>query len=205
MERQIEVLRVVRVPPMGKLVVIVGEARFTRLEEIANPRLKRQILAAVGELVTFAGGYDTIADAGYAPVREPVAATPREEPPLSPEQIRFLTELQRQGPPSVSTKELPPLPVTAQLQTQPESAPLPFAPPVAAAPPGSIAAQINEILVRFLAEEKELRQRDVHLEHTDQGGLRIMVDGRSYERPGQIEDQSVQLILRKALKEWDQR
>lgn len=215
MQRKIEVMRVVRVPPLGKLVVVIGEETFENLDEISNPVQRRQVLAAVGELVSFVNGYDAMADAGYAPSRTPIGQG-RQEEPLTPEQEQFLAELQKSPGASV---ELP-------IEPSPEAAAAPAAPPPAPAPteaatsspattpptpeeephapPGSIAAQINGILTQHLARAEDLQGRDVHLEQTEAGGLRIMVDGRAYTRPGEIEDRRVQFVLRQALKEWDQ-
>jgi pyruvate/2-oxoglutarate dehydrogenase complex dihydrolipoamide acyltransferase (E2) component len=213
MQRKTEVMRVVRVPPLGKLVVVIGEETFENLNEISNPVQRRQVLAAVGELVSFVNGYDAMADAGYAPSRTPIGQG-REEEPLTPEQERFLAELQKRPGASV---ELPiePSPAAATEPTAPPPAPPETAPAPPAttpaspeeephAPPGSIAAQINGILAQHLARAEDLQGRDVHLEQTEAGGLRIMVDGRAYTRPGEIEDRRVQFVLRQALKEWDQ-
>ena len=51
MRRELEVMRVLRVPPLGKLVVEVDNVRYENLAEITDEKAKRVLLAAIGELI----------------------------------------------------------------------------------------------------------------------------------------------------------
>ena len=67
MENILEVMRIKRIPPMGKLVIEVGNQRFDRISQIQDEVIKQLVVAAIGELIVFADGYQTLADAGVAP------------------------------------------------------------------------------------------------------------------------------------------
>ena len=64
MKNEIEMMRVLRVPPMGKLVVDANEERYATLADVTNPKVRQRLLAAIGELVDFCGGYKVLEDAG---------------------------------------------------------------------------------------------------------------------------------------------
>jgi hypothetical protein len=67
MDKPIEVMRIVRRPPLGKLVVEQNGRQFERLAEVNHPQAAQMMLAAIGELVAFAGGYEALVAAGFAP------------------------------------------------------------------------------------------------------------------------------------------
>lgn len=99
MHDEIEVMRVIRVPPMGKLVIEASGQRLEKLHEIQSDQVKQRVLAAIGELITFAGGYRALENAGLAPPLEPPrgrAAWEAEEEPLTPAQEAFLASLEGQ-------------------------------------------------------------------------------------------------------------
>ncbi|MGH2536433.1 MAG: hypothetical protein ACRDHL_03475, partial [Candidatus Promineifilaceae bacterium] len=76
MEPEVEIMRVVRVPPMGQLRVAIGDTRHEQLESIADPGERQRALAAIAELVVFAGGYDKLVQAGLAPPAVAPAGAP---------------------------------------------------------------------------------------------------------------------------------
>lgn len=115
MRDEIEVMQVVRVPPMGKLVIEAGGKRFENLNGIQSEKVKQRVLAAIGELVSFAGGYRALEYAGLAPPLEPPqgrAAREAAEEPLTPAQEAFLASLEGQ---LKGTAESAPEPTAAQL------------------------------------------------------------------------------------------
>lgn len=191
MDNEIEVMRIVRIPPRGQLVVQVGENRFNQISEISNEALGRRVLAAVGELVVFANGYDALVTAGVAPPLStggggqgaPYAET------LEERQAAFLAALEEQR-----DAELAAVPV--------EAAPKPVV-EEAEAEVLSIVDQINPLLQKQVNLNPELRGRDIHLEEQADGGLSICVEGQLYARPEQIEDIRIRKAIAAALKEWD--
>ncbi|MBP7997975.1 MAG: hypothetical protein KA314_20505 [Chloroflexi bacterium] len=193
MRKEMEVMRIFRVPPLGKIVVEVGSNRYLNLDEIPEPEAKRRVVAAIGDLLVFAGGYQRLVDADVAP---PL--------PLN------LAGANR-GP-------LPPLPTTRDLAVTPpriaaanEKSTAPVSRPVATGPLNeaasatmmNIAAQIDEILQRHIATIPALSSRVIHLKQSASGGLVIEVDGQSFKRPNEIDDKEVRDVIKRALKEWE--
>lgn len=203
MDNEIEVMRVLRVPPMGKLVVEVNGQRYERLADVTNPPLRQRLMAAIGELIVFSDGYKTLVDAGLAP---PIMAEPTtrisDQEPASPEieaqRAAFLSSLERERDAMAAQANLTPDPgyvVSAAARDE----------PLAAARPSGIAGQIDAILQKYVKAEPKLEGRSIHLEQAPTGGLRIKVDNQVYQRPAEIKEKEVQLVIKMALKEWEAR
>ena len=191
MDNEIEVMRVIRIPPRGQLVVQVGEKRYERITEIQNEAFGRLLLAAVGELVVFANGYDTLVAAGVAPPLSTKSSN-KSEPyaeSLDERQAAFLESLEQQR-----DMEL--------MSASPEAA-AKMPSPVEELEPVSIVDQINPLILKQVSADPELQGRSVFLENEPSGGVRIKVDGKLYERPEDIEDARVRKAIAAALKEWD--
>lgn len=215
MKNEIEMMRVWRVPPLGKLEIEANGQRYGNIQEISDARLKQRVMAAIGELITFAGGYEALADIGLAPALVPPAAAKQavaepDSDELARQQAAFLANLEAQGselktrPPrggfSLFNK---PEPVTnaEPLVAFTESGDVK---PVGEQPrPQSIAEQIDVILQKHLAASPDLAQRRVHLEQNPAGGLGIRVDGVYFEKPADIPDKKVQLAIKMAVQEWN--
>lgn len=76
-------------------------------------------------------------------------------------------------------------------------------PPEVVKAPLSIVEQIDAIVQKHLANEPKMEGRSIHLEQSPAGGLHIKVDGEYYQRPAEIQDRDVQLLIKMALKEWE--
>jgi hypothetical protein len=194
MDNEIEVMRVIRIPPRGQLVVQVGEKRFERIAEIHDEALGRFLLAAVGELVVFANGYSTLVAAGVAPPLSKGAAPTKEEPyagSVEERQAAFIASLEAQR-----DLEL--------VSASPEATKKTTAPLEEISEPLSIVDQINPLVQKQIDANPELQGRVVHLESEPAGGLLIRVDGQLYERPENIEDIQIRKAIAAALREWDE-
>ncbi len=199
MRNEIEMMRVLRVPPLGKLVIAVGENRIETLAEVSDPKAKQRLLAAIGELIVVAGGYQELVNAGVAPpLHVPQPAAPREETETADtaieEQRRFLAQLEAQRDAYRAGSRSAPVPSPSSVASTPTSA---------AVQQAGIIAQIDAILQRYVMADPELASRTIYLAHNPVGGLRIHVDGRYYERPREIPDLKIQQIIKQALKEWE--
>jgi hypothetical protein len=200
MRDEIEVMRVLRTPPMGKLLVTVGGARLSSLSEVQDPAVRQRLLAAIGELIVFAGGYSQLLEAGVAPPLEAPAAARFSDSPLTAEQEAFLSSLERElkatvskgkgGAASAGSGAGFTLPLDA-LEEERSTI--------------NLVADIDRILQRHLTGEPSLAGRNIHLEQPPDGPLRIRVDNRVYAHPRDIEDATVRHILRQALAEWESR
>jgi hypothetical protein len=212
MQRELEVMRVFRLPPRGKLVIEVGERRYDSLAEVKDPALRQRLTAAIGELVTFAGGYDILVDAGVAPLLTPSATGPgapaaSSAASLTEQQAAFLESLERQRDELKQVAEAPKRrPALASL-IMGNNPPRPVTEtplePITEPPKLTIVEQIDRILQKHLATDSRLAHRSIHLEQAPGGGLRIVVDGKYYQRPAEIEEKEIQLFIKMALKEWE--
>jgi hypothetical protein len=218
MRNEIEMMRVLRVPPLGKLVVEVNEARVEHLSEVADPKIRQRLLTAVGELIDFCGGYAVLENAGVAP-QLTLAAPPRTEeekptavpPELAQQQEEFLATLENQVEeerhrPVKQAPGILPLPTPTLNQPEPivtfteDGDVKPAAPP---SRPPSIAEQIDAIVQKHVANTPSLAGRSIRLEQNVTGGLVILVDGQAYEKPTDIEDAEVQAVIKTAVREWN--
>jgi hypothetical protein len=210
MQNELEMMRILRLPPRGKLVVEIGNQRYEHLSQIGEAGVRQRVTAAIGELIDFAGGYNVLVDAGVAPAPGMTAPPGVEDNALDDgealrrRQEEFLETLERERDalrieastprrrlviPLVSPKPLP--------ESDPPS------PMEIASPRLTIVQQIDAVLQKYLAAEPSLATRSIHLEQAPAGGLHICVDGRYFQRPGDIEEREIQLALKMALKEWE--
>lgn len=200
MRNEIEVMKVWRMPPMGKLAVEVGGRRLESLAELQNEATEQRILAAIGELITFAGGYKRLVDAGVAPElippAPPAAATPPPAASAQETQAKFLASLMQK---SAEPPAAPPSPLSFGFRRPTKSIP----PAGALLSQVNIVDQIDTILQRLVAADPELAARDIRMEPGPGGKLQIRVDGKNYQRPAEIEDKAVQKVLKQALVEWE--
>lgn len=183
LSKRTELIRIHREPPLGKIVVEVNGRFFRDLAAVDDPAVRGLLLAAAGDLVVFAGGYQALVDAGIAP---PLAG-------------------QRAVPPPPVTAPAPP---ASTQPTPPQAPPLPTAAPAEARPapdPDSLVGQIDAILQQLLLARPEFAGRTIQLRQGIKGGLQIEVDGRYYQQPTQINDPAVQQVLRQALQIWEKR
>lgn len=197
MEAEIEVMHVVRVPPLGKLLVKVGKGRYQHISEVRDAEVRQRLMAAIGELVVFADGYEALESAGVAP---PLSTeVPGSSQPVSPSleerQAAFLESLRREQDmlyvAGTETPESEHPEATGESERTGHTGPL------------SIVGQINPILKKHVAADDKVQGRNIELGVDSAGGLLIKVDGIYYKRPDEIEDLDVRRVIRAALKEWD--
>jgi hypothetical protein len=218
MKNEIEMMRVLRVPPLGKLVIDANEERYANLAEVTNPKIRQRILAAIGELVDFSGGYGVLEAAGVVPQLSPPAPRPTEEyemaeaSELKEQQAAFLARLEQQVEAEKNKPRKSGRSATILGGATTASSALPLVEisetgdvrPAATAPKQlTIAEQIDLILQRHIATHPEMANRGIRLEQNPTGGLQILVDGKRYEKPGDIEDTAVQGVIKVAVKEWN--
>ncbi len=179
MDKELEIMRILRVPPKGELVVEVNGNRYQSLTDLKNPKNRQLILTAVGELITFTGGYQALVDAG-------VAASPMTQgtqKSLEEQRAEFLAKMQ--GGTSVSRE-----PVSSVIPEETTDLP--------------IVEQIDNILQKYINQDPNLQHRSIHLIDNPNGnGIQIKIDGQIYTHPKKIEDKRIQLTIKQAIKEWE--
>ena len=222
MQNEVEVMRVIREPPMGSLIVHAGGRRLKHLSSAENEQMRHRLLAAIGELVTFAGGYDALVEAGVAPPLGPreinVAGTTQPaEDELTAQQAAFLDQLERElksgvPPEGLLTGSVPDsvainaAKFEAGVDDGREVSTKPGAEQPASGQPGvNLVGEIDSILQKHVIANARLAHRSIHLRQPPGGLLQIVVDDRVYEHPNDIEDDDVRQILKQALKEWESR
>ena len=197
MQNEIEIMRVLRLPPMGKLAVSFADKRYTAIGEISEANVRQLLQAAIGELITFAGGYQNLVDAGVAP---PLAIS---QPPSSggvmqkDESEKFIEQLEREKNELKTTGPKPSPALLANMRRRPATT------EASASKMLSLVEQVDAILQRHLLNDPELAEHKIHLVQAPGGGLTIDVDGKRYTRPRDIENRKIQVLIKRALKEWE--
>ncbi|MBE7529160.1 MAG: hypothetical protein HND44_00050 [Chloroflexi bacterium] len=191
MKKEVEVMRVLRVPPMGKLVVEFRGNRYENIAQVSEEKVKRFLLTAVGELMAFSGGYQTLVDEGLAPPIITSDSKTQSDESLSEQQARFLASLEASRDAlKAEKKRISSLSGISHVSAAPSSALNPV-------------EQIDRILQQYVEADPALSGRSIHLVQHPAGGLQIDVDGKRYQRPSEIDDQRIQILIKKAIKEWE--
>jgi hypothetical protein len=201
MQNEIEIMQVIRVPPLGKLVVRFNGQRYESIDEVSEANVRQLMQAAIGELITFAGSYQTLVDAGLAPPLSTQHSAPASIASSTPgddaEAERFVNKLERERDALKSTAPKPTPSLLTNLRRRPATT------EASANKMLNLVEQVDAILQRHLLKDPELGDRKIHLVQDAGGGLIIDVDGKRYERPREIDDPRIQNIIKQALKEWE--
>ncbi len=204
MEKEIEVMQIFRIPPMGKLVVSVNGQRYQHISEITEPNKKRLLLAAIGELIVFAEGYQELVNAGVAPHLKPSPLQPNSDnspADLLEKQQQFLAKLEAERDAIKATP--PPKPSFPILSGVRPVLPNPDQPESIKNKSLTLVEQIDQILQKHVASDPELNEHSIHLIQGLKGGLQIRIDDTLYEKPRDIPNKKIQLVIKRALKEWE--
>jgi hypothetical protein len=191
MEKPIEVMSVVRRPPLGQLVVENKGNQYEKLNDINNPQLAQMMLAAIGELVAFAGGYQALVDAGFAP---DLAGIDENGPSLEEQQAAFLAQLQQKNPATASQNSSN----SASFFRRRRSS-------TAVEEPTSldIVGALDDLFQKHLTRMPELQDQHVRVENSPRGGTRINVNGHYYDDAGEIPNPMIRLAFKMAVREWE--
>ncbi len=205
MQKEIEVMQVLRLPPMGKLVVSVKNERYEKISDIEQGNTKRLLLAAIGELIDFAGGYQELVNAGVASnisvpnmsvatsPEQTAAETSSQTDVLQEQRHQFLSNLEAERDAIRATPPpKPKFPIMSGLR-----------PTIPQTKTSNLVAQIDNILQTHLAQNPEFANQSIHLLQSPAGGLQIEVDGILYQKPQEIKNKKIQLLIKRALKEWE--
>jgi hypothetical protein len=194
MKGEMTILSALRVPPNARLVVQAAGGRLESLSEV-HAAVRQQLLAAVGELVAFAGGYQALVEAGVAPaiIREKPETVKQKNAEMDPQQSAFLSSLENQSevlksslPMANESKSTPIVDGEGETETM-----------------LNLAEEIDIILQRNLAQHPSLSSRSIHLETGLDGLLQIEVDGLYYGSVEEIQDQQVKNAINQARRDWE--
>jgi len=196
MQNEIEIMRVLRVPPMGKLEISFNDQRYASIDEISEANVRQLMKTAIGELITFAGGYQKLVEAGVAPplsASQPAASSASKDEAAE----QFINKLEREKEELKSASPKPSPSLLTNMRRRPATS------ETSASKMLSLVEQVDAILQRHLLADPELAGRKIHLVQDTNGGLIIDVDGKRYERPRDIENPQIQMMIKRALKEWE--
>jgi hypothetical protein len=191
----IEVLRVIRKPPLGKLIVEINSVQYENLADIPSASARQRILAAVGDLIVFVDGYNILVQAGLAPPVSSADPTGQAFPPsVTEREATFKTELARQRYEASLAERAIAEPVKVEQEVE-----LDDGPDVEI----NLVERIDVLFQKYLAADPSLQGRSAGLENVPGGGLRIRVENKYYSQPKEIEDPKVRRALMQALQEWE--
>lgn len=197
MQNEIEIMRVLRVPPMGKLVISFSNQRYASIDEISEANVRQLMKTAIGELITFAGGYQQLVEAGVAPPLAAPQSAARSVSSENEEAEKFISKLEREKEELKSAGPKPTPSLLTNMRRRPATT------EASANKMLSLVEQVDAILQRHLLADPELAERKIHLVQDANGGLIIDVDGKRYERPRDVENPQIQIMIKRALKEWE--
>lgn len=213
-----ELLRLLRHPQSGQLVVEIVGQRYTKLADITDKEVGQQILHLTAHLLAFTNGM-IVTDAGMKSVYKPkVEETP---PPLAPSDSAaneptppavtpVEPEAKPQPPPSPQTPPLSSFKNTSFHQPdplQPQGGLLSRVtqptPPLPSIPSLNLAEEINDLVQARLRYSPLAKSFRVDIKSDLSGGIRIDVNGQFYTSPDEVPDQEVKDLIKDAIKEWE--
>ena len=189
--RVVEAMRILR-DGDGTLVVDVDGRRYRSLAEVADPAVRSRVLRDAQALAAFA----RLHEASPPPAPPPRAgdAAPREpagEPPSEPGHTPDIPL-----PPVPGGTAPPPLgslsrSTTDDLLEEVDNRPF--------------VDQIEELLQYRRTLAPEFAGRSIHIRPAPDGGVRILVDGQTYETVDEVEETGVRQFLQDTIREWEAR
>lgn len=204
MDKKVDIIKVMRVPPDGQFAIEVGNRPIETIDPLTkNPQAHKIVLSAIAHLVEFAGGYEELVKAGLAPDLAPppppapptpavIPATPPLPPPPPAEEQLLASIL---PPPPPENKPAGGLRSFFQRATPAKKEP--------ELPTLNVAAELNALLQKQIAQMPELANTKIKVESDSYGGVQINVNGQIYEEAAQIPDPMVRMAFKMATKEWE--
>ncbi len=211
----VELLRLLRDPHSGQLIVEIAGQRYTRLADISDKEIGQYILKLAAHLLGFTNGM-IAGEAGVkslpAPKLGPLPLPPaaRETQPARPQAAALESVV-------TTPKTTPPVEAAllASLIQQPVKAPEPpqrrgfFGRPKPAQteepllPPLNLAEQINRIVQARLLASPLAYTTKLEITSDLHGGIRINVNGTSYSGPDEIPNPEVRELIKESIRVWE--
>jgi hypothetical protein len=205
--RQGEMMRVLRNPDTGRVMIEVEGRCYEHIREIEDAQVGRRILWAIADLIRFTGGVATNPQA----VRSASAAVDWEEgtPAPVPGAGRAWSPPSATSPaamPSAGDADTSPtanLSKTMRAFFQRGFSPAPSDP--AASAPGSFVEQIEALLQKRLQALDPPLPHEVHIQSGPQQRLQIQVGREVYGSVDEVANPQVRALIQAAVAEWEQR
>jgi hypothetical protein len=209
----VEMMRLLREPQTGQLIVEVAGQRYTKLAEIKDKGVGQYVLKIAAHLLAFTNGV-IVTDIGmksvYTPNKRlsqlPLPLTGATPIPATPSPSPQPASLKKAPPPSLRSisplRTPPPAPAKRGLFGIGANKP---ATPVEAAPPLNLAGEIDEIVQRRLGDSPLAETTRIVITSDPEGGLVIWVNDQTYHSSDDITDSTVRNLIKDAIKEWERR
>lgn len=209
----VELLRLLRHPESGHLIVEVAGQHYTKLADITDKKIGQYILKLVAHLLVFtngviltSAGMKSVAMPKVEDVPEPLlkaGVAPKAPTPTAPPQVV-------PPPPSPDAEAALLAALKAAGPTPPLSSPKPgglFGRAASSAPVGGIpglnlAQEINDIVQARLRYSPLANQR-IEITSALGGGIRIQVNNKFYSSPDDVEEPEAKALIKASIKEWE--
>jgi hypothetical protein len=166
----------------GEWEIHVQGQPYASLEEVPAQQIRAQVISALRALVEFSRDYMRTQKASpEAPPRSPAPRRPQPEPVVGPQ----------------------PNPVS--IPDQARETPRRGSGSASMLPTIDFAQEIGDIVEEMLVEEPSLEGHAVRLMNAPTGGVNFIVDGVIYKDLSDIPNQDIQLLIRRATREWERR
>jgi hypothetical protein len=222
----VELLRLLRHPESGRLIVEVAGQRYTKLTDVTDKNVGQYILKLAAHLLSFTNGMigtETGVKSVYNPKvgqtplppgvslptpQLPEATAPASPPPPPAESSADTAEagLVPKPPPEAEAAFLaalraqPPQPEPPQrrgLLGRASSAPKPTLPAL------NLTDEINKIVQGRLLASPLAATTELEITSDPDGGIRIKVNGTIYSSPDDIPDPEVKDLIKASIKQWE--
>jgi len=222
-----ELLRLLRHPETGQLIVEVAGQRYMKLTEVADKNVGQYILKLAAHLLAFTNGVIGT-ESGVKTVFNPrVGKTP---PPLTSTSLPPVSPQPESEPPPASPSKttqagsVVPRPspeaeaaFLESLRSQPfqpeppparglfgRSTPAPPSSASSSSLPGlNLADEINKIAQARLIASPLAGSTDLEITSDPGGGIRIKVNGAIYASPNDVPQAEVRELIKAAIKQWE--
>jgi hypothetical protein len=200
-----ELLRLLRDPASGQLLVEVAGRRYTKLAEVSDKKTGQHILMLAAHLLHFTGGM-VATSAGLKSLAAPVPD--RVPEPLGQDTspgVSTSFNLPSPAPPEIEAALLaalqkPPVtpePVRRGLLGRPRLA-------AESALPGlNLADEINTIAQMLLIASPLAATTDLKITADPGGGIRIKINGAYYSGPDEVPMPEVKDLIKTAIRQWE--
>jgi hypothetical protein len=219
----VELLRLLRDPRSGQLIVEIAGQRYTKLAHITEKKIGQYILELTAHLLAFTNGV-IVTDAGMKSVYTPkvgkapmpvIAPPPISQSPVTTASTLSSTPEKRQPdmpvPPPPAEVEAAFLASLRSSASQPEPqqskkrgffgrTPTQSAP---SSPALNLAEEINEIVQARLRSSPLATTTRLDITSEPGGGIRIEVNGQFYASPDDIPDPAIKDLIKASIKEWE--
>jgi hypothetical protein len=218
-----ELLRLLRHPKSGQLLVEVGGQRYEKLADITDKQVGQYILSLVAHLLAFTNGM-IATGAGLKSVYMPkVGQTP--EPMVRPTPVSQLPD-PLAYPPQPKPEQKEPEPLIPKPSPEAEAAfqaslratvAKPEPPPKprgffrrsnkpeeeSLLPQLNLAEEIDKIVQARLLASPLASTTELEISSDQAGGIRIKVNGAYYTSPDDIPDPEIKELIKVSIKQWE--